>query len=427
VCGSGDNGFVSEPLLPALEAVRADVLDDDRLVRAVAAGRRRGERPAYRRAELRWVDVRAGRRLQVVRYDDRQAFTSNVEPEHAPTAVQELLAEPYGNWHVETTDGTTQLRVTKGGEAQVYRSVAPVGAAPVRSHDRAKPRLLDPTDPFLRAVGISDDRGRIKPSRTDKYRQVEEFLRALDPVLPQARNAASDGPLRVVDLGCGNAYLTFAAYRWLTDRHGFDVRLVGVDVKSQARLRNLELAKTLGWADSIRFVEGTIADAVVDISPHLVVALHACDTATDDALARAVRWEAPVVLAAPCCHHDVQRQLESLAATPPPYGPVNRHGILRERFADVLTDAVRAELMRLLGYRVEVVEFVESQHTPRNALLRAVRTGASPDPARATEYVELITLWGIQPALQLRLGNEVDAALSAATSGDSQPARSSSG
>jgi SAM-dependent methyltransferase len=401
---------VAEPLLPALEGLHADVLDDDRLIRAVAAGRRRGERPAYRRVELRWVDLRGGRRLQVVRYDDRQAFTSNVEPEQAAVIVQELLEQPYGNWHVETIEGTTQLRVTKNGEAQVHRSAPPVWVEPVRSHDRTKQRLLDPSDPVLSAVGISDARGRIKPSRMDKYRQVEEFLRALEPVLPVAREAARDGPLRVVDLGCGNAYLTFAAYRWLTDRHGLDVSLIGVDIKAKARQRNTELAARLGWAGSMQFVEGTIEEADVGAVPHVVLALHACDTATDDALARAVRWQAPVVLAAPCCHHDIQRQLATVAA-PQPYGSLNRHGILRERFADVLTDAARAELLRLLGYRVEVVEFVESKHTPRNTLLRAVRTGAAPDPARAAEYIELISEWGLEPALQARLSGEVEVAL----------------
>jgi SAM-dependent methyltransferase len=415
VIAGRDNGGVVEPLMPALEGVRADVLDDDRLIRAVAAGRRRGDRPAFRRAELRWVELRAGRRLQVVRYNDRQAFTDNVEPEQAAAAVQELLEQPYGNWHVETTDGTTQLRVTKNGEAQVHRSARPAAVEAVRSHDRTKVRLLDPNDFFLRAVGISDDRGVVKPSRIAKYRQVEEFLRALEPVLPQARDAAGDRPLRVVDLGCGNAYLTFAAYRWLTDQQGLDVHLVGVDVKAQARHRNTELAAKLGWADSVRFVEGTIEDADVGPSPHVVFALHACDTATDDALARAVDWQAPVVLAAPCCHHDIQRQLANVA-TPRPYEPVNRHGILRERFADVLTDAVRAELLRLLGYRVEVIEFVESVHTPRNTLLRAVRTGAPPDPLRAAEYVELIAQWNLRPALHARLSGDVETALRHVTS-----------
>ena len=219
-------------------------------------------------------------------YDERQAFTSNVEPEQAPATVQRLLAEPYGNWHVETMAGTTQLRVTKNGDAQVHWSAGQIGVEPVRSHDRAKARLLDPTDPVLRTVGISDGQGRIKPSRVDKYRQVEEFLRAIEPVLDRARDAAGDGPLRVVDLGCGNAYLTFAAYRWLTDRCGLDVRLVGVDVKSQARRRNTELAAALGWSDTVRFVEGTIADADVDFTP-------SCSPYTPVTRQPTTRWPAP--------------------------------------------------------------------------------------------------------------------------------------
>ncbi|HMG29569.1 MAG TPA: methyltransferase, partial [Jiangellaceae bacterium] len=203
---------MAEPLGPVLDRVRADLLDADRLVRAVAAGRRKRGRPTYRRAELRWVDLRQGRLLQVVTYDDRQAFTSNVGGAEAATAVAQLLDEPFGNWHVETVDGTVQVRVTKKGDAQVHRSPAGSDSAePDRVHDRAKPRLLHPADPFLRAVGISDGQGRIRPGRQDKYRQVEAFLRALEPVLEHARTVAGDGPLRVVDLGCGNAYLTFAA------------------------------------------------------------------------------------------------------------------------------------------------------------------------------------------------------------------------
>jgi SAM-dependent methyltransferase len=411
VIASGHNGPVAEPLRPALDRIRADLLDSDRLVRAVAAGRRRSERPDFRRAELRWVDLRDGRRLQVVTYDERQAFTRNVTPDRAVATVDDLLRQPYGNWHVDTTEATVQLRVTKRGEAQVHRSPATAASsAPARLHDQVKERLLDPADPFLRAVGISDEQGRVKPGRRDKYHQVEEFLRALEPVLDRAREAAGNEPMRVVDLGCGNAYLTFAAYRWLTDVHGLDVHLTGVDVKGVARQRNTALAESLGWGDKVRFVEGAIADVDLELTPHVVFALHACDTATDDALARAVRWQVPVVLAAPCCHHDVQRQLRSVAA-PQPYGPLTRFGILRERFADVLTDAVRAALLRVLGYRVEVVEFVESRHTPRNTLLRAVRTGSPAAPQQLSEYVALTSDWSVRPALGERLAAEVEAAV----------------
>jgi SAM-dependent methyltransferase len=408
------------PLPEALAEVRVLLLDPDLLVRAVAAGRRRGsEPPPWRRVELRPVDLKAGRRLQIVAHDERQATTSNeVYGPRAEAAVDLLLAQPFGNWHVETRDRTVQLRVTKKGDAQLHSAARavlgtagsgePTDEKVLHAHDRAKPRLLDPADPLLRELGISDAQGRVKPSRQAKYRQVEEMLRALAAVREALPGPQPDGrPLRVVDLGCGNAYLSFAAYRWLTGPDGAagPVELVGVDVKEQAREHGEKVAAALGWSDAVRFVAGAVLDAPVD-GADLVLALHACDTATDEALARAVGWQAPVILASPCCHHDIQRQLSRAEGVPEPYGVVVRHAILRERFADVLTDALRAAVLRLVGYRVEVVEFVGSQHTPRNTLIRAVRTGAPPTAQQAGDYAALTRQWNVVPRLATLVGLE---------------------
>ncbi|MFV3075996.1 class I SAM-dependent methyltransferase [Niveispirillum fermenti] len=394
---------MATPLAPALAEIKALLLDGGRLVRAVAGGRMRNMDPPWRRIELRPVALKAGPHLQTVAYDERQAHTSNAAfGPAAEQAVDALLALGMGTWHVETLDGTVQLRVTKKGEAMVSRSGRATPVARSLDHDRAKPRLLDPADPFWRAVGIADGDGRIKPTRQDKYRQVEEFVRALDAVLKEAELPAGR-PLRVVDLGCGNAYLTFAAYRFLTHVRGLSVAFTGVDAKRQARERNTELAASLGW-DGLHFIEGTIAEAPVD-GADVVLALHACDTATDDALARAVAWGARHVLAAPCCHHDLQRQLRE-GEPPASYGLLTRHGILRERFADVLTDALRASLMRQAGYRTEIIEFVPSEHTPRNTLLRAVRTGARPDARTTADYAALVKEWGVTPKLSTLLARE---------------------
>ena len=210
------------------------------------------------------------------------------------------------------------------------------------------------------------------------------------------RTPTAEQPLRVVDLGCGNAYLTFAAHAWLRDR--YPVHTTGVDVKEQSRLHNTEVAARLGFDDEMTFLAAGISDVRLDEPPDVVLALHACDTATDDALARAVGWGADLVLAAPCCHHDISAQLRR---TTPPAGhePLVRDGILRERLADTLTDALRAAIMRLQGYRVDVAEFVDSAHTPRNTLLRAVRTGAVPPPERRTEYDALVSAWHLHPHL----------------------------
>lgn len=436
---------MAEPLLRALSRIRALLLDETTLLRAVASGRQKGRTPRWRRVEIRYVDLKAGRRLQITAYDETQAHTSNHQPGSAAAeAVDDLLDEPFGNWHVETTTETHQLRVTRKLEAMLHsaargggggaparpgdgaadRAGGPAGdlalvpagdqagdragdlvgdPSSVRPHDRPKSRLLAEDDPVLAALGLVDEQGRVKPSRQAKYRQVEEFLRDLAPVVDAAvasgrvHRPTPEEPLQVVDLGCGNAYLTFAAHRFLTQVRGLPVHTTGVDVKAQSREHNSALAASLGLESQMTFLQQDIGTAELDRAPDVVLALHACDTATDDALARAVTWEAPVVLAAPCCHHDVAAQLRR-APTPAPYALLTRSGILRERFADTLTDAMRAAVLRMVGYRVDVIDFVDSKHTPRNTLLRAVRTGATAGSV-GSELLELTETWSVHPRL----------------------------
>jgi hypothetical protein len=400
---------MSEPLLRVLARMRGHLLDPDTLVKAVASGRQKGQQPRWRRVELRYVDLKAGRHLQVTSYDDTQAHTANhAVGEAARDAVDELLDEPFGNWHVETTTQSHQVRVTKKLEAIAHTTDRASEVTIERDHDREKNRLLPEDDPVFVALGLSDASGRMKPSRHAKYRQVEEFLRILDVAVRDAidhghlRRPTPDDPLRIVDLGCGNAYLTFTAQRFLTEVKGLPVQLTGVDRRVQNFWTDAAITEAVGH--ETRFVEGTIQDAVVDPAPEVVLALHACDTATDEALARAVEWDAQLVLAAPCCHHDIAAQLRR-APTPAPYAMLTRHGILRERLADTLTDGIRSSLLRLEGYRVDVVQFVESQHTPRNTMLRAVRTGGQVRGGGVRkEYDDLVTTWGIKPRLAELLG-----------------------
>jgi SAM-dependent methyltransferase len=350
------------------------------------------------------VDLKNGRHLQVVTEDGQGPHTRNAAYDVAaagagsgsdPGAAQvvdALLAEPFGNWHVETTTETVQLRVTKKGAAQVHRAVT--ANAQHTGHDREKPHLIAPDDPLFTVLGAG----------ASKRRQVDAFLHMLAGVVDEAA-LTTDRPLRVVDLGCGNAYLTFAAYRFLAELR--PVEVIGVDLRAQARERNSALAAELGWSAHMRFQEGPIAatsSASGVSTADVVLALHACDTATDDALAQAVRWQSPAILASPCCHHDLQRQLK-VAPTPAPYALLTRHAILRERFGDALTDALRASLLQRVGYRVDVVQFVASEYTPRNSMIKAVRTGAAPPDEAVREYGALVAGWGVTPYLQTLLAD----------------------
>jgi SAM-dependent methyltransferase len=260
--------------------------------------------------------------------------------------------------------------------------------------------LLAPSDPFLIAVGISDAEGKIKPSKADKYRQVEEFLRLLTPALMGAISAGQiatpteDKPLTIADLGCGHAYLTFAAHQYLREQ-GIPVQVTGIDVRTDSRDRNNKIATQLGISESIVFRAEEIESTTLT-QADVTIALHACDTATDDAIAWAVNAQSNLVLVAPCCHHDIQAQMNEI---PEPWQMVVRNGIMKERLGDLITDALRMQIMKLHGYRVEAIEFIGGEHTPRNLMIRAVRTGARADSVEKQRYEEMVSLWKVKPAL----------------------------
>jgi len=216
--------------------------------------------------------------------------------------------------------------------------------------------------------------------------------------------------------------LTFGAYTLLANKRDVPTHVIGVDIKRQAREHNTAVAVELGWDDCMCFVEGSIANADVkfvkgndDAAADIVLALHACDTATDEAIVRTVRWSSPLALIAPCCHHDLQVRLKNASRVAFP--PIMRHGILSERFGDVLTDSFRAHILRLLGYRVEVMEFVGGEHTPRNTLIRAIRTGSPASKSAWEEYDALRETWGVTPWLADALANELDEARAAVFQG----------
>ncbi|MBA3264794.1 MAG: methyltransferase, partial [Nocardioidaceae bacterium] len=251
----------------AWAVIRESLLDDGRLVRAVASGRQRNADVPFRRVEVRYVDLKAGSRLQLTSYDDTQSHTRNVAlGQAAQRAVDELMLEPFANWHVETSAEVLQLRITKRGRPLLHRRAATDPTEPDRRHDRrhdkAKQRKLDETDEIFRLLGITAEDGRIKPSRLAKFKQVQDFLAALAPVTDRLTE-----PVHMVDLGCGNAYLTFAAFRYLSVVKGIPVTATGVDAKAQARRHNTDIAAQLGASDRLQFVENTISAASVAEPP----------------------------------------------------------------------------------------------------------------------------------------------------------------
>ena len=366
------------------------------IARVVLSGRRRNMHTTTQRIDIRPVVIRDLLHFQVSTSDGKAVTTKNYLPQDFP--ISEFLNAGYSNVLIETLDETFSLQISKKDEPVI--SVKAGNAEIDLSHDRKKNRLLDPSDSFLREVGISDASGKVKASKMDKYMQVEEFLRLLTPTLNQAIAAghletpSSKKPLTIVDLGCGHAYLTFAAHQFL-QAAGMSIKVVGIDVREASRDRNNEIAKKLGISETIEFLAEEISGTSLT-QADVAIALHACDTATDDAIAWAVRSDARLLMIAPCCHHDIQSQLSD---SPEPWSLITKYGIMRERLADLLTDALRMQILKSRGYRVEAIEFVGGEHTPRNLMIRAVKTGAPVDPIEIARYEEMIGAWKVKPAL----------------------------
>jgi SAM-dependent methyltransferase len=393
---------VTKELAHALQESIERIGNLETLVRVVLSGERRGMVPPAERIDIRPVLIKEKLMLQVASNDGRAVTTKNIDFDGK--VILDLLDSGFAIILVESTDSAISIRVTKKGEAQIHHEK--VSKTQDLAHDRKKERLLDPLDPYLIEVGISDIHGQVKPSRQDKYRQVEEFLRILVPTLDSAISAGQiktpsiGSPLEIVDLGCGNAYLTFATHQYLMNK-GIPVHVTGIDVREQAREKNSQIAKKLGIEKSIEFKAEEIArvgGSEVDIA----IALHACDTATDDAIAWAVKSNAGLVLVAPCCQHDLQSKLKEI---PEPWPLVTKHGILKERLVDILTDSIRAQILKLLGYRTDVIEFIGGEHTPKNLLIRGVKTEAKPEQIEIVRYQEMLKELRVVPALAERLGD----------------------
>lgn len=239
--------------------------------------------------------------------------------------------------------------------------------------------------PFLQDLGVMTQDGKIVHTRFDKFRQINRFLEFIEDILPQLDRGRE---LTILDFGCGKSYLTFAMYYYLHELKKYDIRIIGLDLKSEVIRHCNELAEKYGY-EKLQFLEGDIADYEGVNRVDMVVTLHACNTATDYALAKAVGWNAKVILSVPCCQHEINEQFEA-GETPEVLATVMEYGLLRERFAALVTDGLRAKYLESEGYETQVLEFIDMEHTPKNLLIRAVKTGRSRSGEALKEMTDAI-------------------------------------
>lgn len=370
-------------------------IKSEHFVRAVLSGRRRNMQTEYERVDIKPVLIKEELKWQIISSDGKKDITKNVETDFNFT---QLFSSGYANLVVDTQTESYQVRISKKDEALI--SVSKVKLIRDLSHDRQKQRMLAESNQVFKALDMSDLLGRIKPSKMDKYKQVDEFLRLISQTL-DTQDLKQD-QLCVVDLGCGHAYLTFAVGEFLKDKYK-KVSILGVDEQDESKEHNEKVAQKLKV--EAKFIAAKISDTpnqVVDIA----IALHACDTATDDAIYWAVKNNAKVIMAAPCCMHELQTQVKE---APEPWGLLTKNGLVKERLVDLMTDSLRAQILKLLGYRVDVVEFIGGEHTARNILIRAVKTNQSSSGIDKDRYQQMLSQWQIKPYLAKLLGSELKA------------------
>ena len=267
-------------------------------------------------------------------------------------------------------------------------------------HNRQKHYILKEgiPVPFLQDLGVMTGDGKVVRTKYDKFRQINRFLELIEDVLP-ALDAGRES--RIIDFGCGKSYLTFAMYYYLHELKGYPVRITGLDLKKDVISRCSRLSESYGY-DNLEFCHGDIADYSGADEVDMVVTLHACDTATDYALAKAVAWGAKVILSVPCCQHELNRTMEN-----PLLKPVFQYGIIKERMAALYTDALRAQLLEHQGYRTQILEFIDMEHTPKNLLIRAVWDGRPKE--NLGEIGEILEFLHVEPLLYKLLEEEPDA------------------
>ena len=349
-------------------------------------------------------------RIRPVRHKDRhiyqfeafcgtQVFHQNQEKEEACGKILEYM-ENFRQMQLETQSAAVSALVSKKGKVTVKKKLRARKKAPAETdHNRKKHYILEEgiSVPFLQDLGVMTAEGKIVRTKFDKFRQINRFLEFIQDVLPKLPR---EREIRILDFGCGKSYLTFSMYYYLHELQGLDVRILGLDLKEDVIRACNQLSQRYGY-EKLRFLEGNIADYTGADEVDMVVTLHACDTATDFALAKAVGWKAKVILSVPCCQHELNGQMENELLR-----PILQYVLIKERLAALVTDGLRAQYLEREGYDVQVLEFIDMEHTPKNILLRAVRTGRKGENGAAIQACE--EFFHVSPTLGKLLDHKGD-------------------
>jgi len=370
----------------------------------------------YKKTVIHKILMKKTVKYQIERFTARQAFHENVEPEALVDAVLEQFPSIYGQLNIFEADRQWDYKMTKKGrllsnthkgnssarkeaaasEGATFDSTGAkrISVEGMPMHNRRKNYILaeGTVVPPLVDLGIFTKEGKVVRTMYDKYKQINRFLELVEDVVKDA----PDQEMRIIDFGCGKSYLTFILYYYLVEVRGYRVHMTGLDLKEDVIAKCNETARKYHY-ENLHFELGDINGYQTDEPVDMVVTLHACDTATDFALYNAISWNAKMIFSVPCCQHELNKQMQPETLT-----LLSRYGIIKERFSALATDAIRGNLLEYCGYKTQILEFIDFDHTPKNLMIRAVRRGATPKSVqtRAKKEIDaMISEFGVEPTL----------------------------
>ncbi len=342
---------------------------NDKLIDLTISGSKIASSEMPKKVKVRPVQLNSDVSYQSSEYIGTKVFHTNYNDDEIKIKVSEWIKNDFKQAQFMMTDADAQVLSSKKGKLTIkYRKLTEQRKQKNLSHNRSKSYILKEGEcvDFLVDLGVMTKDGKVVKAKYDKYRQINRFLEFIEDIIPQLDKSSEQ---TIIDFGCGKSYLTFAMYYYLKVLKGYDIRIVGLDLKEDVIEKCNLLSKKYGY-DKLKFLVGDIASYEDVTKVDMVVTLHACDTATDYALAKAVKWGAKVILSVPCCQHEANTMIKNELLS-----PVFSYGILKERMAAIFTDAVRANLLEEAGYQTQILEFIDMEHTPKNLLIRAVYTG----------------------------------------------------
>jgi SAM-dependent methyltransferase len=346
----------------------------------------------YSKVDIKKIILKGEKVYQTVSFKEKKVYHKNIDAKELKDELLEL-APRFRQIQINTTQCDYQILISKKYKVKVNKSNPSVKDNIELTHNREKNYIIPENIPcdFLIKLGVMNESGKVIAAKYDKFKQINKFLEFIRDVVKYLDD--KEGPINIVDFGCGKAYLTFALYHYLHEILNLNVNIYGLDLKADVIDYCTKVSVELGFT-KLKFCVGDIKDFQNEGNIDMVVTLHACDTATDEALMKAVNWNAKVILSVPCCQHELSKQINNELMY-----PMQKHGIINEKLASLITDSVRAQVLEIKGYKVQILEFIDMEHTPKNLLIKAILKG-KPKKESLEEYLKFKEFWGINPYIQ---------------------------